>query len=308
MKQDKIEFIKRKDLDMSGSIPFAPINFDEYHPDNIDVWDNYIEMANEYKEVTRAIAKATFPYLIESEKGQGKTLLIHDICKKNRIALIEEPVGVGTKKTDLLGSKEINRDGTLFNLGLLPRAIEVANYYKHACLFCDDASAQEHDIQRWWNRICDGRKSIVANGKQFRLNSDAKLAIIWAINPATYAGINTLTEDLRSRFIGNAWNYPTPSEFEKVINWKDISHDLVKDPLLTLVQDVYALRVKGDVEYSLSVRDVAQFCEQFRSNVEDDVEAPLDTTLKEVIMIKFSDASERELIKVRINDTFGVSL
>ena len=196
----------------------------------------------------------------------------------------------------------------MFNLGLLPRAIEVANHYGHACLFCDDASAQEHDIQRWWNRICDGRKSIVANGKQFKLKNDAKLSIVWAINPATYAGINTLTEDLRSRFIGRAWDYPTPTEFEKVIDWDGISHDLVKEPLLTLVQDVYALRVKGDVDYALSVRDVAQFCDQFRYNIEDEVESPLETTLKEVIMIKFSDASERELIKVRINDTFGVSL
>lgn len=308
MKQDKIEFIKREDLDVSGSIPFAPINFDEYHSNNIDVWDEYTEMGSEYQQVQRAIMKANFPYLIESEKGQGKTLLIHTICKENGIALIEEPVGVGTKKSDLLGSKEINRDGTLFNLGLLPRAIEVANHYGHACLFCDDASAQEHDIQRWWNRICDGRKSIVANGKQFKLKNDAKLSIVWAINPATYAGINTLTEDLRSRFIGRAWNYPTPTEFEKVIDWDGISHDLVKEPLLTLVQDVYALRVKGDVDYALSVRDVAQFCDQFRYNIEDEVESPLETTLKEVIMIKFSDASERELVKVRINDTFGVSL
>ena len=101
MKQDKIEFIKREDLDVSGSIPFAPINFDEYHSNNIDVWDEYTEMGSEYQQVQRAIMKANFPYLIESEKGQGKTLLIHTICKENGIALIEEPVGVGTKKSDL---------------------------------------------------------------------------------------------------------------------------------------------------------------------------------------------------------------
>ena len=70
MKQDKIEFIKREDLDVSGSIPFAPINFDEYHSNNIDVWDEYTEMGSEYQQVQRAIMKANFPYLIESEKGQ----------------------------------------------------------------------------------------------------------------------------------------------------------------------------------------------------------------------------------------------
>ena len=185
MKQDKIEFIKREDLDVSGSIPFAPINFDEYHSNNIDVWDEYTEMGSEYQQVQRAIMKANFPYLIESEKGQGKTLLVHTVCSKNNIALIEEPVGVGTKRTDLIGTKEINRDGTLFNLGLLPKAIEVANHYKHACLYCDEGNAQDHEIQRYWNRICDGRKSIVANGKTYKLNEDAKLSIVWTINPVT---------------------------------------------------------------------------------------------------------------------------
>ena len=44
---------------------------------------------------------------------------------------------------------------------------------------CDEANAQEHDIQRYWNRICDGRKSIVANGKTYKLNKGCKLSITW---------------------------------------------------------------------------------------------------------------------------------
>tara|TARA_B100001750_G_C15467038_1_gene577647 strand:- start:370 stop:1263 length:894 start_codon:yes stop_codon:yes gene_type:complete len=292
------------------AVPTIPIDFEEYDPARIEVWDNYIPIRNEVEGLTRAIRNATFPYLIESEKGQGKTLLVHTICKENGIALIDEPVGSGTRKSDLLGSKEINRDGTAFNLGIIPKAIEVANHFGHACLYCDEGNAQDHETQKWWNRICDGRKSITANGKKYKLNADCKLAIVWTINPVTYAGVNSLTEDLRSRFVGSVWDYPSEVDLAKVIDWTDISFDLVKKPLLQLVQDIHALRMKGDLEYALSIRDVAQFCEHLRQiSKETPLTAkPIETVISEAIIVKFSDPTERELVKIRANDTFGVRL
>ena len=300
---NKTEFMSRMESEtIPDTVPTARINFEEYNPNNIVVWDKYIPISDEQQRLTKAILSAEYPYLIESEKGQGKTLLVHTVCSKNNIALIEEPVGVGTKRTDLIGTKEINRDGTLFNLGLLPKAIEVANHYKHACLYCDEGNAQDHEIQRYWNRICDGRKSIVANGKTYKLNEDAKLSIVWTINPVTYAGINSMTEDLRSRFVGSVWSYPTEEDFKKVINWKDIPVESAMQPLLTLIQDIYSLRLKGELEYALSIRDIAQFTTYLRYCKD------LPTALNEVIMIKYGDASEREIVRIRINDTFGVKI
>ena len=289
-----------------NTIPVLPINFAEYASSNIDVWDEYIEIGNEKNRAVTAIKLAKFPYLIESEKGQGKTLLIHTICKENNIALVEEPVGSGTKKYDLIGSKEINKDGTFFNLGILPKAIEVANHFGHACLYCDEGNAQEHEIQKWWNSICDGRRAVVANGKRYKVNSNAKLSIVWTINPAGYSGINSMTEDLRSRFIGSVWDYPTNNELDKAINWGEISQDIVRKPLLTFVQDIHSLKMKGDVEYSLSIRDIAQFCEYYADMQEYD--NALENTILEVILIKYSDSAERELVRIRANDTFGVNL
>ena len=294
------------DNGVSNTIPVLPINFAEYDSANIDVWDEYITIGNEKDRAIKAIKLAKFPYLIESEKGQGKTLLIHTICKENNIALVEEPVGSGTKKYDLIGSKEINKDGTFFNLGILPKAIEVANHFGHACLYCDEGNAQEHEIQKWWNSICDGRRAVVANGKKYKVNSNAKLSIVWTINPAGYAGINSMTEDLRSRFIGSVWDYPTNNELDKAINWDEISYDSVRKPLLTFVQDIHSLKMKGNVEYSLSIRDIAQFCEYYRDM--QNYENVLENAILEVILIKYSDSAERELVRIRANDTFGVNL
>ena len=304
-----IHEIDAKSVDNTLSISTIPVNFTEYDPRNIDVWDTYIPIGNEKDRVAKAISLAKFPYLIESEKGQGKTLLIHTICKENNIALIEEPVGSGTKKYDLIGSKEINRNNVVFNLGILPKAIEVANYFGHACLYCDEGNAQDHEIQKWWNSICDGRKAVVANGKKYKLNENCKLSIVWTINPAGYAGINTMTEDLRSRFIGSIWSYPTNSELDKVINWEQIPDEQGRKPLLTFIQDIHALKMKGDVEYSLSIRDIAQFCEYFRDMLgTKSTQDVIQDALLEVILVKFSDPAERELVRIRVNDTFGAKL
>jgi MoxR-like ATPase len=292
---------------MELRIPTLPVDFEQYEPRNIDVWEKYIPIGNEKDRLVMAIRSAKLPYLVESEKGQGKTLLVHTICKENNIALINEPIGIGTKKSDLIGSKEINRDGTFFSLGLLPKAIEVANHFGHACLYGDEGSNQEHEVQQLWHSICDGRRSIVANGKIYKLKKDCKLAIIWTINPVTYTGVNSMTEALRSRFIGSAWDYPSNDDMEGVIDWTDISVDAVKNPLLTLAQDIYALKLKGDVEYTLSIRDLVQFTHHLRE-IQDNIEKPLEVALSEVVMIKFSEPSERELIRLRIEDTFNVKL
>jgi MoxR-like ATPase len=263
--------------------------------------------------------------------------LIYTICKENNIALIEEQVGRGTRITDLFGNKEINRDGTLFNLGVFPKAIEVANHFGHACLYCDEGNTQDPEIQKLWNRICDGRKSTFANGKNYKLNPGCKLSIVWTTNPVTYTGINSMPEDLRSRFIGDIWDYPTNQQIKKVVDMSNsipsirtiargegfamiekidstrsspIS-DKFEEYLLTFVQDIHSLRMKGDLEYSLSIRDIKQFCEHLQEMIKTSgsyKKQLLEKAIKQVILFKFEDPGERELVKIRANDTFGVKL
>jgi len=42
--------------------------------------------------------------------------------------------------------------------------------------------------------------------------------------------------------------------------------------------------------------------------IQDEIKKPLEVALNEVVMIKFSDPAERELIRLRIEDTFDVKL
>lgn len=299
-----------KKIIKNNLVPTSYIDFNQYSPKNLIDWGTYIEINDEKKLVEMAIRNAQRPYLIEGDKGVGKTLLIHTICREKQYALVEYSCSSGTNKGDLIGRAQINSNGSYFELGILPLAFEVANHFKHAVLYIDEINATEHEVMKLFNRPFDKRKSVLANGKIYKLNPDCKLSIVATMNPITYAGVNSLTEDLRSRFIGDVLSYPTSTQLEKIINWTSIPIETVKSPLLVLAQETHALRMKGDVEYVLSPRDIEQFCEYYRELKVDNFSdsAILNYTIKQVILVKYGEIEERELVKSRASEIFGVTI
>jgi len=290
------------------------INFDIYSPENIEDMGNYIDLHGERQRLEKVIERANKPYLIYGAKGIGKTSLVHSICKDKKYGLVEVNCSAGTNIARLEGRLQIDNDGSYFERGIIPIAFEASNHFKHVVLYIDEIGALNVDIQKWLNRPLDKRNSCSAGGKTYKLNPNCKLSIIATTNPIEYAGVNNLTEDLRSRFIGRVWDYPSADEMTKIIDWTGIPEGAVKEPLLTLAQDTYGLRIKGDIEYVLSTRDIIQFVEVYRDLLEDyDDDDPniisnvLLETIHETIMIKYTDPHERELIKARVQETFGVT-
>jgi MoxR-like ATPase len=206
----------------------------------------------------------------------------------------------------LIGRPQINEYGSYFQLGVLPTAIEVANHFGRATLYMDEFNALQHEIQKATNSVTDGRRSITANGKVFRLNEGVKLSVIATMNPSTYSGVNTLTEDSRSRFIGAIWDYPTNDSLKKIVDWSGIPVETVVDPMLQLVQNIHNLRTNADVDYSLSPRDIAQFTECYRMWTDSTLGKPLVRSLRNTVLSKFSDLAQRELVKKQIAEIFGV--
>jgi MoxR-like ATPase len=303
--------MKSKMKETRIEIPTQTINFEQYDPRNLVNWGEYIEVGDEMKLLEMNIKEASIPYIIEGDKGTGKTLMVHTICRKNGYALLEYSCSNGTNKGDLIGRVQINENGSFFELGILPLAYEIANHFGFCVLYLDELNATEHEVMKLMNRPTDKRRSVFANGKLYKLNEGCKLAIVGTMNPLTYAGVNSLTEDLRSRFIGDIITYPTSKQLQTIISWEGIPEESVKNPLLQLAQETNALRVKGDIDYVLSPRDIDQFCEHYRIlSKSKKFEEPqvLKYALKQVVLVKYAELEERELVKSRIVDIFGVEI
>jgi MoxR-like ATPase len=313
MKQmDKIEYIESLKTtnestpkDRVYKVPTAQIDFDNYLPRKWGV--KYIELDDEAREL-EACMLAGKNYLIEGDKGLGKTQLVHNICVKHNMPIVSLNCSEGTRVGDLIGRPQINEFGSYFQLGVLPTVIEVANHFGKALLYLDEFNALAHEIQKATNSVTDDRREISANGKIYRLNDGVKLSVVATMNPSTYAGVNTLTEDARSRFIGSIWEYPSSDNLRKIIDWRGIPDDTVIAPLMTLTQNIHNLRLNADVEYSLSPRDLAQFTECYRMWSSTEMKKPLERSIKNSILSKFSDPAQRELVKKQVKEIFGVDV
>lgn len=288
-----------------NQIPFVPVNFDLYTPKR---FGNYVKMGSEVEQLTTAI-NAQLPYLLEGEKGIGKTMLVTEVCAETDTALVSFSCSSGTTMGDILGREHLNENGSVFKLGVLPTAIEVANKTGRAILYLDELNALEPEIQKMMNPVIDDRRSIIVNNKLFEVNEGVIFSIVASQNPSYYAGVNDLNEDLRSRFVGRIIDYPTSGQIASVIDWTDIPDD-VKDPLLALSIDTLSLKKQNKVSYVISVRDISLFTRVYRafSSIENTADKLLKSTIESAILIKYTDPEERALISTRCADTFGVQV
>ena len=307
---EKMEYITNENKKIINRVD--TINFDDFSPENIDDMGEYKEHGHERRRLEKIIERGDKPYLIYGAKGIGKTALIHSICKDKGVDLVEYSCGMGTSRADLQGKTQVDENGSYYERGFFPLCFEVANHFGHAVGYLDEIGALEEDIQKWTNRPLDSRKSCSAGGRTYRLKEGCTLSFITTTNPIEYAGVNNLTEDLRSRLIGVKQPYPSAEEVEKIIDWTDIPIDTVKEPLLTFAQDTFVSRKKGNIDYVLSPRDIIQFVDSYRDLKEDfpdwAISDILAETIREAVIIKYTDPQEEEFIKGRATETFGVTL
>ena len=82
----------------------------------------------------------------------------------------------------------------------------------------------------------------------------------------------------------------------------------VQKPILQLAQDSFNYKVKGDVEYVLTIRDLKQFTELYRIwlSLGSSPKRILRKALEGSIFVKYSDRVERELMERSAHDTFPV--
>jgi hypothetical protein len=162
------------------------------------------------------------------------------------------------------------------------------------------------------------------------LKDDCKLSVVAAMNPISYSGVNTLNEDLKSRFTGRVWKHDLQSQLDNAVSWnidtipqpmRDIIVNDLKVKIVTLCENMRRLRISGEISYSLSVRDIKQFVDVLRmfskgkdfddghggcsSEYFDTLSRVLNTT---VTNHKLDSEEERKAVSKLLQDIFGVDV
>jgi len=283
-------------------IQYNQDELDNISPDRINVWNKYVEMGDEKKILIDRINKATLPYLIEGVKGTGKTLMVRSIAKELGWALVEIRCTDNTKERDLFGSQQLDGDTSYWNAGKLAVAFKGLKMYGKVIIFIDGLDFLSPEVQSSVLSLFDKRKSIDVAGQVFNVEGDEKLMIVCTTNPPIYAGVNPITEPLRSRLIGETREYPTPQINKKILDWSGIPIDTIQSPLLTVASTTHDLAAKNHITYVISPRDIEQFIEVY-NDTHDTIQC-----INQTILIKYSDPTEKEEIRIRCQETFGVDL
>jgi len=293
--------ITLKDI-RSYKIRYNQDELDNISPDKINVWNKYVEMKDEKKILIDRINKATLPYLIEGVKGTGKTLMVRSIAKELGCGLVEIRCTDNTKERDLFGSQQLDGDTSYWKAGKLAVAFKGLKIYGKVIIFFDDIGNLPPEIQSMLLSLFDKRKSIDVAGQVFNVEEEEKLMIVCTTNPPIYAGVNPITEPLMSRLVGETREYPSPQIHKKILDWSGIPIDTVQSPLLTVASTTNDLATKNRITYILSPRDIEQFIEVY-NDTHDTIQC-----INQTILIKYPDPTEKEQLRIRCQETFGVEL
>jgi len=169
--------------------------------------------------------------LVDGHKGTGKTQLVRTFAHDNNVPCVTLDCSNETSEEHLKGSL-INL-GT-YQLGVIPKAFEVANKYGECILHLDEMSCLLKTEQKLLNSLLDWRTeiSIPECNKVYKLKKGAKLLVVGTMNPLTSRNdyeVEKLNPDLKSRFIQLQIHYPKESELKKIIesNFK-VNKEFVK--------------------------------------------------------------------------------
>jgi MoxR-like ATPase len=267
--------------------------------------------------LTEAHLDSGQPLLLEGPKGQCKTLVFATWFAKRGIPFIQHDCSEQTKRYDLIGRFIPVDSQIVFQLGDLPRAIEMANKHGAAALCCEELTGLTPNMQKVLNQLFDYRRHVYVPelGRTFSLNPGAKLALLATCNPPTYGGTFELNEDLKSRLTIYKVHYPVLKEEQHIIRQLFKKHGEVVseyiDPFVKLADETRRGYNKNEFTYALSTRDVAQLIENFISYInvfekkkDDDAEYQALQLVRTVFLSKYEKA-ERETLETRWRSIIG---
>jgi midasin (ATPase involved in ribosome maturation) len=237
--------------------------------------------------------------LLKGPKGVGKSLSYIAWAAHKKVPMVSVECSEDVKKYDLMGSPFIVGNETIFLLGGVPTAIEIANEVGRCILAFEEINSLTPQVQKMLNAVSDFRQavSLPAIGKVYRLREGAEIWIVASMNPSVYGGTYDLNEDLKSRFEEIEVTYPRDHQERAIL--KQVG-SAIQDELLNAFLMLAKETRSGGMGYPLSTRDLVRITHNINT-------VGIDITLQ-MLMGKF-EHDDKEVVLKRLGSIFhGVKL
>lgn len=265
---------------------------------------------NNIIKLLQAHFEKELPTLIVGHKGIGKSLSVYYFAKVNNIPIISFDCSEQIKRNDLIGRFILVGNEVYYELGVIPKAFELANRTGKAILVFEEINALTPQSQKILNSILDFRRSVYVPeiNKKFELEN-SKLLVVGTMNPTSYGGVFDLNEDLRSRFVEIYIDYPEKGKEEKILKEIATLPEEITELILELAKETRGAFKKGEISYAISTRDIALFSECFNvyKTAFKETEKALIFALANTVVNRYNE-KEREFVIARIKSIFGLNV
>ncbi len=240
--------------------------------------------------------------ILTGPKGCGKSLSITGYAAQHQIPLITFSCSEDVRTSDLVGIYTLRGDSTIFALGPVTTAIDVANETGHAILALEEINSLSPQSQKVLNPLTDFHRSVFVHiaGRSFKLKKGAKLWITATMNPSAYGGVYVLNEDLKSRFDFLRLGYPTSIQELRILQAQVPELKKTKYPWVASLLRVAQETRQGECDYELSTRDLVQSARNILK-----LGKPMGLR---ILASKFEEGDEANYITTRIQSHFRVDV
>lgn len=276
----------------------------------------YITNNGELKSLE--ISKRTgTPLILVGPTGVSKTHMLQFYAQENEIPYVSVDCSVQTEKGDLIGKWTMHNSNSVFSLGVIPTAIEIANKLGKCMLVFEEINALTPEAQKMINSIRDFRKdcSIPDLDETYKLNQGSELLICGTMNYGNgYAGVNELNTDFKSGFMFEQRGYPEADIETRVLKrFTKLDKDLIRHSINLAVMT----RNDADLEQKISPKHLVKFGMAYDTAIDvfqqkftvdyNDNEA-LKQALRMTIVNEYFEPEDREKIFSWIYDIFAINL
>ncbi len=202
--------------------------------------------------------------------GNGKSELPKQFSIKNKCPCVFTSLHNDIRSTDLLGSFSLKNGSSVFVLGKIIEAIEIANRHpsKTCVLVLDEINTMDNNVQKILNTNLDFRSgiNIPLVNKQYRLNEDSKIIVVGTMNYSSYAGTYPLNLELKSRFDFKKMNNLPDELMKKLLRSQKIDDKTIESLLITEKEILKAFEAEK-LDQPIDSRGLLKFSEDYNLNV-----------------------------------------
>lgn len=234
--------------------------------------------------------------IIKGAKGIAKSLSVVTYAAITQTPIIIQECSEDVKSYHLMGSQSLLGTKTIYTLGSLPLAIDVANEVGRCILLFEEINGLTPQVQKQLNALTDFRRmvSMPHIGKSYKLKEESKLWVVATMNSSVYGGTYDLNEDLKSRFEEIEVTYPEVGQEKNIV--KKVCGDIIEDSVLDLVLRFARETRQQATGYALSTRDVVRLTQSISK-------LGLQVALQ-FVLCKF-EGDDREVVMRRMQSVFG---